>query len=255
MELGGVAALVTGGASGLGAATARRLHSLGARVAVVDRDADRGQALAGELGEGAAFVAADVADEQAMGVAVEQAASLGPLRVAVACAGIGEARRVLERDGRPHPLASFERVLRVNLVGTFNALRLAAAAMARLDPLEGGQRGVVVATASIAAYEGQIGQVAYSASKAGIVGMTLPAARDLASVGVRVLAVAPGIMDTPLLGQLPEDARQALGRGVPFPKRMGTPEEFASLVVHLCENDYLNGEVVRLDGGLRMPPR
>ncbi len=255
MQIKGVSALITGGASGLGAATARRLSAAGATCTIVDLNAELAEVVAKEVGGGAGFVVADVADEEQVQEAVAQASERGPLRVAVNCAGIGAATRILSRDGSPHDLRSFERVIRVNLIGTFNVIRLAAAAMSRTDPLEDDERGVIVNTASIAAFDGQIGQIAYSASKGGIVGMTLPAARDLATVGVRVVTIAPGLMDTPLFAQLPDEARRALGSGVPFPKRMGTPDDFASLVEHICENGYMNGEVVRLDGALRMPPR
>jgi NAD(P)-dependent dehydrogenase (short-subunit alcohol dehydrogenase family) len=255
MRIKGASALISGGASGLGAATARRLSAAGAVCTILDRNAELASSVAKELGGEAGSIGADVGDEEQVSEAVAQASEKGPLRIAVNCAGIGAATRVIARDGSPHDLGVYERVLRVNLIGTFNVIRLAASAMATADPLEDGERGVIVNTASIAAFEGQIGQIAYSASKGGIVGMTLPAARDLATVGVRVLTIAPGLMDTPLLGQLPEEARQALGSGVPFPKRMGRPEDFAALVEHICENAYLNGEVIRLDGALRMPPR
>ncbi|HYT26915.1 MAG TPA: SDR family NAD(P)-dependent oxidoreductase [Actinomycetota bacterium] len=253
-DLNGAGALVTGGASGLGAATARALAARGALVAVVDRDGARAAGLVGELG-GARWFAADVTDEAQLGAAVDGAAAgFGGLRVAVLCAGIGWAERVVGRDG-PAALAPFNTVIQVNLVGTYNALRLAAAAMAANEPDGDGQRGVVVMTASVAAFDGQIGQTAYAASKGGVVGLTLPAARDLARVGVRVCTIAPGIFDTPLLGQLPEQVRQSLGAGVPFPPRLGQPEEYALLACQIAENPYLNGEVIRLDGALRMPPK
>jgi NAD(P)-dependent dehydrogenase (short-subunit alcohol dehydrogenase family) len=229
-----------------------RLSRAGVRVVAVDRDGERGRGL-GEL-ERVEFVQADVTSGEELAAAVERARSQGPLRIAVACAGIGIAKRALARDGSPHDLESFRRVIEVNLVGTFNLLRLAAAAMAANEPVDG-ERGVIILTASIAAYEGQIGQLAYAASKGGVVALTLPAARDLASIQVRVVTVAPGIMDTPLLGQLPEDVRASLGASVPFPKRLGTPEDFAGLVTAIIETPYLNGEVIRLDGALRMPPR
>jgi len=246
-------ALVTGGASGLGAATARRLAEAGARVVVVDLDVDRGREHAASIG--GAFSRADVSDPDALGAAVDQAAALGPLRVAVACAGVGWAARTVDKTGAPHDLALFQKVIAVNLVGTFNLLRLAASAMARSAPLDAGERGVVVQTASVAAFEGQVGQIAYAASKGGVVGMTVPAARDLAPIGVRVMTIAPGLFDTPLLGLLPEEARAALGASVVFPRRLGDPAEYAALVEHIVRNPYLNGETVRLDGALRMQPR
>lgn len=255
MNLAGSSALVTGGASGLGEATVRALTERGVCCTVFDRDEKRASALASELGEGNGYVAGDVCEDEDVSAALEAASSRGTLRVAVNCAGIGWAQRTVGRDGAPHELAPFERVVNVNLIGSFNVLRLAAARIATAEPLEDGERGVVVNTASIAAFEGQIGQISYAASKGGIVGMTLPAARDLAAVGVRVNTIAPGLMDTPLLGSLPEEARDALGESVLFPRRLGRPEEFARLVVFVCENPYLNGETIRLDGGLRMPPR
>ncbi len=255
MDIEHSAALIAGGASGLGAATARRLHAAGARVVIADLDAQKGDELAAELGERATFVRADVTKPEQVEAAVERAAELeGGLRIAVACAGIGWAERIVSKRG-PHSLDPFERVIEINLVGTFNVMRLAAAAMRANTPNADGERGVCVNTASIAAYDGQIGQIAYSASKGGIVGMTLPAARDLAGVGIRVCAIAPGTFDTPLLAGLPEPARTELGRQVPFPSRLGRPDEFGALVVAIAENAMLNGEVIRLDGALRMPPR
>ncbi len=254
MTISGTTALVTGGASGLGEATARMLAARGARVTIVDRDAERGNALAREIQ--AQFVAADVSDAEQGAAAVAQAAGAGTLRIAVNCAGIGGAvSRTVGRDGTPHDLEAFKRVITVNLIGTFNMLRLAAAAIAKNPPLESGERGVIVNTASIAAYDGQIGQIAYASSKGGVVGMTLPAARDLSSVGIRVVTIAPGIMDTPLLAKLPEAARASLGESVVFPKRLGLPAEYAALVEHIVSNGYLNGEVIRLDGSLRMSPK
>jgi NAD(P)-dependent dehydrogenase (short-subunit alcohol dehydrogenase family) len=249
-------AVVTGGASGLGAATVRRLAAGGAKVVIVDRDATRGAALADELGrERATYVAADVTDPAAVEAALARAGELGALRVAVSCAGVGWAARTLDRTGKPHDLELFRTVIGVNLVGTFNVLRLAASAMARLDPTDSGERGVIVNTASVAAYDGQIGQAAYAASKAGVVGLTLPAARDLAPAGIRVCTIAPGIFDTPMLGALPEDKRAALAADVVFPKRLGDPAEYGELVAAIVANGYLNGETIRLDGSLRMPPK
>jgi NAD(P)-dependent dehydrogenase (short-subunit alcohol dehydrogenase family) len=245
----GIGALVAGGASGLGEATARALATRGARLTLADLNAERGAALASELG--AEFVEADVTDEAQVQVAVEAA---GELRLAVSCAGIGWAERTVKKDG-PAALAPFETVVRVNLIGTFNVLRLAAASMAANEPDPEGERGVVVMTASIAAFDGQIGQTAYGASKGGVVGLTLPAARDLARLGIRVCTIAPGVFDTPLLAGLPEESREALGAQIPFPPRLGRPEEYAKLAVQIAENEMLNGEVIRLDGALRMPPR
>src|SRR4051812_22210275 len=252
MRIEGVNALVAGGASGLGAATARRLHAAGARLTIADLNPERGAALADELG--ARFVETDVTDADQGQAAVDAAAGDEGLRVSVCCAGIAWAEKVAGSRG-PHPLEPFETVIRVNLIGTFNVLRMAAAAMLANEPGEEGERGVCVNTASIAAYDGQIGQIAYSASKGGIVGLTLPAARDLAQSAIRVCAIAPGLFDTPLLAGLPEEVRTALGRQVPFPSRLGRPEEFANLALHIVENPMLNGEVIRLDGALRMPPR
>ena len=253
MQVKGKGALVAGGASGLGEATARALAEAGATVTIADLNAEKGEALAAELG--AAFVTADVTDEDAVSAAVERAAATeGGLRVSVCCAGIGWAERVAHKGG-PHNLELFTNVVKVNLIGTFNVLRLAAASMSENEPDEEGERGVCVNTASIAAYDGQIGQIAYAASKGGIVGMTLPAARDMASRGVRVVTVAPGLFDTPLLAALPEEARATLGEGIPFPSRLGRPEEYARLVGQIVANPMLNGETIRLDGALRMPPR
>ncbi|HYP48175.1 MAG TPA: SDR family NAD(P)-dependent oxidoreductase [Thermoleophilaceae bacterium] len=249
MKLDGAGALVAGGASGLGAATARELAARGARVTIADLNEEAGAALAEELG--GSFAPADVTDEGQVQAAVEAA---GELRLAVSCAGIGWAERTVKRDG-PAALQPFETLVRVNLIGTFNVQRLAASAMASTEPDDEGERGAVVMTASIAAYDGQIGQTAYAASKGGVVGLTLPAARDLAGLGIRVCTIAPGLFDTPLLAALPEDARAALGKQVPFPSRLGRPEEYARLACHIAENPMLNGETVRLDGALRMPPR
>jgi NAD(P)-dependent dehydrogenase (short-subunit alcohol dehydrogenase family) len=251
-----VAAVVTGGASGLGEATVRALTERGAAVTVLDLDEARGSALAAELGGHTSFVRTDVTDEASVQAAVDEATGKDrPLRIAVNCAGIAWAQRTVGRNGEVHELAPFTRTVMVNLVGTFNVLRLAAAAMAHTEPGEDGERGVIVNTASIAAYDGQIGQIAYAASKGGVVGMTLPAARDLSGVGIRVNTIAPGLFDTPLLAALPEEARQALGAGIPFPKRLGRPADYAELALDIVEHGYLNGEVFRMDGALRMAPR
>ncbi len=255
METQNSVALVTGGASGLGEATVRRLHAAGAKVVIVDMNAERGEALAAELGPNARFALTNVADEAAVEAAVEAATSLGTLRIAVSCAGIGPAAKVVARDGSAHKLDLYRKVIDVNLIGTFNVMRLAAAAMAKNEPNEGGERGVVINTASVAAFDGQVGQVAYSASKGAIVGMTLPAARDLMQLGIRVMTIAPGTFDTPLLAGMPENVREALAAGIPFPRRLGRPAEYAELVESIVRNAYLNGEVIRLDGALRMAPR
>ncbi len=254
MSIEGANALVVGGASGLGEATARRLYADGARVTIADLNAEKGEALVSELGERASFAAANVLEAEQIEAAVARATEGGELRVSVCCAGIGWAQRTVSKQG-PHDLEIFSNVIKVNLIGTFNVLRLAAAAMVDNEPDADGGRGVCVNTASIAAFDGQIGQVAYSASKAGIVGLTLPAARDLAGRGVRVLTIAPGLFDTPLLAALPEDARAALGAGIPFPSRLGKPDEFAEMVAAIVANPMLNGESIRLDGALRMPPK
>ena len=253
MRVEGSGALVAGGASGLGAATARALAVGGAAVTIADRDEARGEALAAELG--ARFVAADVTDAEQVEAAVATAAGAdGGLRISVCCAGIGWAERLARARGA-HQLEPFSNVVEVNLIGTFNVLRLAAAAMIENEPTDEGERGVCINTASIAAFDGQIGQVAYAASKGGIVGMTLPAARDLASRGIRVMTIAPGLFDTPLLAALPEEARESLGAGIPFPSRLGRPEEYGRLVGQIVANPMLNGETIRLDGALRMAPR
>ena len=249
MRIEGSSALVAGGASGLGAATARRLAADGAQVTIADKNAEKGEALAGELG--ARFVECDVTDADSVQAAV---AAAGELRVSVCCAGVGWAEKTAGKRG-PHSFDPFQTVININLIGTFNVLRLAAAAMLGNEPDDEGERGVCINTASIAAYDGQIGQLAYSASKGGIVGMTLPAARDLASSGIRVMTIAPGLFDTPLLAGLPEEARAALGEQVPHPHRLGRPDEYADLAAHIVANPMLNGEVIRLDGALRMPPR
>jgi NAD(P)-dependent dehydrogenase (short-subunit alcohol dehydrogenase family) len=255
MKISGTTFLVTGGASGLGAATVRRLHALGARVVIADVAEAPGQALAAELGERTRFVRTDVSSEADGRAAVELArGAFGALHGLVNCAGIGPAERVLGREA-PHRLESFVRCITVNLVGTFNMLRLAAAAMAINAPGEDGERGVIVNTASIAAYEGQIGQAAYSASKGGIVGMTLPIARELARVGIRVVTIAPGLFLTPLMRGLPPEVQDSLGKATPFPQRLGRPEEYAALVEHIAANLMLNGEVIRLDGAVRLAPK
>ncbi len=256
MEIQGIGALVTGGASGLGEATARALAARGARVAVVDLPGSKGPDVAKSLGEPALFVAADVTREDEVEQAVERAAeAFGGLHTAVSCAGIGMAGRTVDREGRAFPLPLFARTLEVNLVGTFNVARLAAARMSRNDPNEHGERGVIVNTASIAAFDGQVGQVSYAASKGGVVSMTLPIARDLAPAGIRCCTIAPGTFATPMLMQMPEPARQALAAQIPFPSRLGDPSEYAALACHVVENPMLNGETIRLDGALRMPPR
>jgi NAD(P)-dependent dehydrogenase (short-subunit alcohol dehydrogenase family) len=255
MKLEGVVALVTGGASGLGGATVRRFVGRGAKAVIVDRDEERGSALARELGAAAAFVHADVGVAEEVSEAVAVAAKLGTLRIAVCCAGVASVARTLSRDGTPHDLELFRHVITVNLLGTFNVLRLVASAMSRAEPVEDGERGVIIQTASVAAFDGQIGQIAYAASKAGVAGMTLPAARDLSPVGVRVVTIAPGTFDTPMMGSLPEAARQSLAAAIPFPRRLGDPEEYAALAEHIVSNRYLNGETIRLDGSLRMSPK
>jgi NAD(P)-dependent dehydrogenase (short-subunit alcohol dehydrogenase family) len=253
MLLKGEAAIVTGGASGLGAATARRLASQGAKVAVCDLNTKLAETVAAEIGGVA--VTCNVADAASAEAAVAAAAKAhGPARVLVNCAGIGVAKRVIGKDGAM-PFADFDRVIQVNLNGTFNMIRLATTAMSKLEPLATGERGVVINTASVAAYDGQIGQAAYSASKGGIVGMTLPIARELAQFGIRVLTIAPGLFLTPLLAGLPQEAQDSLAAAIPFPRRLGQADEFASLAAHMIDNPYLNGEVVRLDAALRMAPR
>ncbi len=249
MRLDGAVALVTGGASGLGRATAEALRDHGVTVVILDLPRTRERVEP----DGFAFAAADVRDAAGVSAAVELATSHGALRIVVNCAGIGPPARVL-RKGQPMPLAQFAGVIEINLIGTFNVIRLAAAKMADLAPSEGG-RGVIVNTASIAAFDGQIGQAAYAASKGGLVGMTLPLARDLAQAMIRVVTIAPGIFATPLLGSLPQEARDSLGASVPHPARLGDPAEYAALVVHVAENEMLNGEVIRIDGALRMGPR
>lgn len=247
--------IVTGGASGLGEATVRRFHSQGARVTIADVNSDRGNTLQKHFNQGVVFIETDVRDETSVQRAIDLTIQQhGGLHILVNCAGIAIAEKVLGKEG-PHDLSRFADVIQINLIGTFNALRLAAAAMAGNQPDQEGERGVVINTASVAALEGQIGQAAYSASKGGVVALTLPAARELARQGIRVVTIAPGTFDTPLLSGLPEKARASLGEQVPFPSRLGRPEEFASLVQHIAENVMLNGETIRLDGALRMGPR
>jgi NAD(P)-dependent dehydrogenase (short-subunit alcohol dehydrogenase family) len=246
-------ALVTGGASGMGEATARRLADAGATVVVLDRDANKGETVAKELG--GRFAQADVTSEEDVSAAVAAATEIAALRVCIHCAGIGWAERTINRAGMPHNLETFRKVLDINLVGTFNVMRLAAAAMSGNEPDADSQRGVIVNTASIAAFDGQIGQAAYSASKGGVVALTLTAARDLSAAGIRVCTIAPGLIDTPLLGALPEEARNALAQSVLFPKRLGVADDFASLAMEIVRNSYLNGEVIRMDAGIRMPPK
>ena len=253
MDVKGQAAVVTGGGSGLGAATAIRLAEAGARVAVLDVNMEAAQGVAAKTGGLA--IACDVSDADSAAAALAKASlAHGPARILVNCAGIGTAKRILGRDG-PMPLGDFERVIRVNLIGSFNMMRLASADMAKLEPLGDGERGVIVSTASVAAFEGQVGQAAYSASKGGVAALTLPAARELSQFGIRVLAIAPGLFLTPMLKSLPEEVQTSLGQSIPFPKRLGKPEEFAALVLHCVDNLSLNGEVIRLDGALRLPPR
>ena len=254
MDITGSVALVTGGASGLGLATARRLVKAGGQAVRVDLPSSRGDEAAASLDGGAVFAAADVTDAAAGRSALDAAGELGQLRVVVNCAGIGTPGRLLGRDGTAYPIEPFVKVLQVNLIGTFNVIRLAAERMAAAEPV-GEERGVIVNTASVAAYEGQIGQAAYSASKGGIVGMTLPIARDLAQRQIRVVTIAPGLFDTPLLAGLPEEARTSLGQQVPHPSRLGDPDEYGALVEHIVANPMLNGEVIRLDGAIRMAPR
>lgn len=255
MEIRGTTALITGGVSGLGEATSRRLHLLGANVVMVDLNEERGRSICQELGERACFVKADVTNtSEVKGAVVCALEKFGSIHVAVNCAGIGAPAKVVGKEG-PHDLEHFVRIIQVNLIGTFDVLRWTAFYMSRNEPNAEGERGVIINTSSIAAFEGQIGQVAYSASKAGIVGLTLPAARELARYGIRVVTIAPGTFDTPLLAALPEQVRKSLGEQIPFPPRLGKPVEFAMLVQHIIENPVLNGETIRLDGALRMPPK
>ncbi|MDJ0959702.1 MAG: SDR family oxidoreductase [Acidimicrobiia bacterium] len=253
MDIAGASAIVTGGASGLGAATARKLAAAGMNVVIADLQDELGDAVAREVN--GAFVHTDVTNSDEVQAAVDAAMEMAPLRVLVNCAGIGPPARTLNREGEPHDLGHYEKVIRINLAGTFNCIRLAAAAMASTEPLADGERGAIVNTASVAAYDGQIGQAAYSSSKGGVVGMTLPVARDLSSIGVRVNTIAPGIMDTPMLAGLPDKAKESLGQQVLFPKRLGTVEEYADLAYLLITHSYMNGESIRMDGGIRMAPK
>ena len=254
MKIQGQAALVTGGGSGLGEATARELARLGAKVAVLDLNLDNAKKVAADIGGLA--VQADVSNGDSMQAAIDQAAAAhGPARILMQIAGIGAAKRVIGKDGNAAPLEDFIKVVNVNLIGTYNAARLFAAACARLDPMEDGERGAMVFTASVAAFDGQVGQQAYSASKGGVVGMTLPMARDLAQHGIRVCTIAPGLFATPLMRTLPEPVQASLAASIPFPQRLGKPSEFAELACHIVTNGHLNGEVIRLDGALRMAPR
>ena len=254
MKLENASALVTGGASGLGLSCVKELLAKGAKVTIVDLESSNGAEVAEQLGDAVQFVPADVTNPEQMQAAVDAACTLGSLRATIHCAGHGGAVRILEKDGSPGSLEGYTRVINTNLIGSFNVLRLAAAAMAKNEPLDG-DRGAVVLTASVAAYEGQIGQIPYASSKAGVVGMTIVAARDLASKNIRVNTIAPGIFDTPLLARLNDEVRQSLARTVPNPARLGDPDEFASLATHILENGYLNGETIRIDGAIRMAPR
>lgn len=254
MEIQGKAAIVTGGGSGLGEATARELAHLGAKVAVLDVNIVNAQRVANDIGGLA--LACDITQGESVQAAIDAAAAVhGAARILMQIAGIGTAKRIVARDGSPAPLEDFAKVINVNLIGTYNVARLFAAACAKLEPLEDGERGAMVFTASVAAFDGQVGQQAYSASKSGVVGMTLPMARDLAQYGIRVCTIAPGLFATPLLKELPEQVQQSLAEGIPFPKRLGKPSEFAELACHVVSNGHLNGEVIRLDGALRMAPR
>ena len=246
---------ITGGGSGLGAATARMFAGSGGRVVIADVNDEAGESVAGEIGERANFARTDVTDEESVQAALDTTLEVfGGLHGLVNCAGVGPAKKVLGRKG-PHPLEDFRKTVEINLIGTFNTIRLAAAAMAANEPDDSGERGVIVNTASVAAFDGQIGQPAYAASKGGVVSLTLPVAREFAALGIRVVAIAPGIFETPMLAALPEEARESLGKQVPFPSRLGRPEEYAALVGHIVENGMLNGEVIRLDGAIRMAPR
>lgn len=253
MQITGQGALITGGARGLGLATARRLSAAGARVAIIDLPSSAGEEIAAELG--GLFLPADVTSSEQIAAAVASAHTVAPLRIVVNCAGIAPPAKVLDRDGSPADLDAFERIVRINLVGTFNVISQAAAVIAQTEPTDGGDRGVIVNTASVAAFDGQIGQPAYSASKGGVHAMTLPIARELARHGIRVCTIAPGIMETPMLADLPQAAQDSLGQQVPYPSRLGRPDEYAALVEHIVTNGYLNGETIRLDGAIRMAPK
>ncbi|MEV6253328.1 3-hydroxyacyl-CoA dehydrogenase [Nocardia sp. NPDC051911] len=253
MEISNSVAAVTGGASGLGLATVRELHGKGAKVVIIDLPSSSGEAVAKELGDGVVFAAADVTNEEQVTAALDAAQELGDLRIAVNCAGIGNAIKTVGKNGA-FPLADFTKVVNVNLIGTFNVIRLAAERIAKTDPV-GEERGVIINTASVAAFDGQIGQAAYSASKGGIVGLTLPVARDLAAIEIRVVTIAPGLFHTPLFATLPDEAIASLGAQVPHPSRLGDPSEYAALARHIVENPMLNGETIRLDGAIRMAPR
>jgi NAD(P)-dependent dehydrogenase (short-subunit alcohol dehydrogenase family) len=255
MEIKGSSAIITGGASGLGEASVRNLAAEGARVTIFDRNGERAAEVAKEVGGDTNYVAGDVTNPEDCQRAVDQAADGGNLRMAVNCAGTGWVGRVINRDGSPHDLGAFQFIQNLNVIGTFNVMTRAASAIAQTEPGVDGERGVIVNTASVAAFDGQIGQLAYSASKGAVVGMTLPAARDLSVVGIRVLAIAPGLFDTPLLSMLPEEQRDVLGQSVLFPKRLGQPVQYGELIAHIAQNSYLNAEVIRLDGGIRMPPK
>uniref|UniRef100_A0AAU1M2P0 SDR family NAD(P)-dependent oxidoreductase n=1 Tax=Streptomyces sp. NBC_00148 TaxID=2903626 RepID=A0AAU1M2P0_9ACTN len=254
MRIEGISAVVTGGASGLGLGTVKRLAKAGAHVVIADLPASDGGKIAAELGGNVRFAPADVTDEQQFQAALDTAAEAGPLRALVHCAGLGHALRVVDKEGNPGELAGFEKVIKVNLIGSYNALRLGGAAMAATEPVEG-ERGAIIMTASVAAYEGQIGQIAYSASKGGVVGMTIVAARDLAGRNIRVNTIAPGLMDTPLFNRLRDDVRESLASAIPNPKRFGTADEYGQTAQFLIENGYVNGETLRLDGAIRMAPR
>jgi NAD(P)-dependent dehydrogenase (short-subunit alcohol dehydrogenase family) len=254
VDVNGASAVVTGGASGLGLASVRKLRTAGARVVIVDLASSDGELLAKELGEDVVFVAADVRDTEAVTEAFDVAESLGPVRALVHCAGRGGAVRLVDRDGNPGSLELYTEVVTINLIGSFNVLRIAASRMAKNDPVDG-DRGVAILTASVAAFEGQIGQIPYASAKAGIVGMTIVAARDLASKNIRVCTIAPGTFDTPILSRLSDDVKSSLAKAVPHPSRLGQPEEYAKLALHIIDNAMLNGETIRLDGAIRMPPR
>lgn len=256
MEIESISVFITGGASGIGAATARSLLTKGAYVTILDANTERLSAVLSELGERANGVAGDVTNPSDVNSALERATAWPlPLRVAINCAGIGHAERILQKNGLPHSLENFERIIRVNLIGTFNVLRLSSNAISQIPVLKNGERGVIINTASIAAYDGQIGQAAYASSKGAVTSLTLPAARDLAAVGIRVVSIAPGIIDTPLLGQLPGEVRDRLAQEVPFPKRLGLPDDYATVAEMIIKSEYINGEVIRVDGALRMAPK